>query len=104
MVLKCDKQMPIQQAMKENGLLECEFNEFINPLITQDLIAIENENVKITQKTEDYLSKLWAVKDKAEEKILACLSTEEVVTFNNMLNRLLKNCEEIITMKAEDKF
>lgn len=99
MVIQCDRKMPVKQAMKENGLLEKEFDDFINPLLQKDLIVIENEIISVTDKTKGILSKLWTIKDKAEQKILSCLTTEENLMFTDMLDRIVKHCEGLIDIK-----
>jgi TrmH family RNA methyltransferase len=100
MVLQCDKEMPVDQAIRENGLLEREFNAFVGPLLQQDLIAIKDNRLLITDRTKDFLSKLWAIKDRAEQKILSCLTTDERLTFITMIERVLANCEELITNES----
>lgn len=95
MVLQCDKEMPVEQAIKENGLLEREFQAFLDPLLQQGLVLLEKEAVCITPKTEDVLAKLWAIKDRAEQKILSCLTPEESLMFTGMMDKVVIHCEKL---------
>jgi RNA methyltransferase, TrmH family len=96
MVLQCDKEMPIEQAIRENGLLEHEFDAFTAILLQKNLVALEDNKIRVTPHTEDFLSRLWTIKDRAEQKILACLTEEEKHLFTHMIERVLANCEELI--------
>jgi RNA methyltransferase, TrmH family len=96
MVLQCDKQMDKEQVMKENGLLERELNDFIKPMIDEGLVNVSGDMIKTTEKTEERLSKLWAIKDNAESRILECLTEDEINTFNTLIAKVLKHSEEII--------
>ncbi|MGD9210329.1 MAG: TrmH family RNA methyltransferase [Desulfobacteraceae bacterium] len=96
MVLQCDKVMPDEQIMKENGLFGHEFVAFLDPLINQGLVVHENGKVFVTERTENVLSKLWAIKDRAEQKILSCLSQEENAVFTTLMDRVVAHCEELI--------
>ncbi len=101
MVLQCDKEMSIEKATRENGLLEHEILTFLDPLLRQGLVVLENEIIRITPKTEDVLSKLWAVKDKAEQKILSCLTPEQSFMFTDMIEKVVKHCEELIGKNSQ---
>jgi len=96
MVLQCDREMPIEQAIKENGLLEHEFLTFLDPLLQQGLVVLGKETICVTQKTEDVLSKLWAIKDRAEQKILSCLTSEESLMFTDMMDKVVAHCEGLV--------
>ena len=102
MVLQCDKEMPVEQAIRENGLLEREFDAFISPLLQQNLVSLSDNKLHITDRTKDFLSKLWAIKDKAEQKILSCLTADERLKFIDMIERVLANCEELIVKESTD--
>lgn len=96
MVLQCDKEMPVEQAIRENGLLEHEFLAFFDPLVQQGLVALGKETICVTQRTEDVLSKLWAIKDRAEQKILSCLTPEESLMFTGMMDKVVAHCQELV--------
>jgi TrmH family RNA methyltransferase len=96
MVLQCDKVMPDEQVMKENGLLEHELVAFLEPLIDQGLVTHEKGKIFVTERTEGILSKLWAIKDRAEQKILSCLNQEENAVFTTLMDRVVAHCEELV--------
>ncbi|MDP3480948.1 MAG: RNA methyltransferase [Desulfoprunum sp.] len=101
MVLQCDKEMPVEQAIRENGLLEHELLTFLDPLLRQGLVILENEIISITPKTEDVLSKLWAIKDRAEQKILSCLTPEQSLMFTDIMEKLVTHCEVLIRKTSQ---
>jgi TrmH family RNA methyltransferase len=101
MVLQCDKEMPVNQALRENGLLENELDAFIAPLLQRDLIILKDDKLRVTGETRDFLSKLWAIKDRAEQKILSCLTTDERLMFIDMIEKVSANCEELIASSGQ---
>ena len=96
MVLQCEKSIGTAQALRENGLLEEEWERFTAPLLSQGLVEIRDGSVYATRQTEEVLAKLWAIKDRAEQKILSCLSIDERQAFNQLLDRLVDHCQKLV--------
>ena len=83
MVLQCEKSIGTAQALRENGLLEEEWERFTAPLLSQGLVEIRDGSVYATRQIEEVLAKLWAIKDRAEQKILSCLSIDSAKPSTN---------------------
>ena len=78
MVLKCDKQMNSKQIQAQFGLLDNQIQMFLKDILNKNLISIEDQFFKITEKGNELLGKLWPILKNTEEKILSELSSEEI--------------------------
>ena len=101
MVLKCDVMMNIVDVQKQFGILDKDVNEFLQLLLAEKLISIENDKLTLTIKGEETLSQLWTVIENTEKQILSCFSTEEKNQFFSYLKRVSNNCISIIKSNKE---
>lgn len=91
MVLRCDREMSEEDMCKQFGILPSEVDQFLEPLLHVGLITNE-ENLKMTAKGEEHLSKLWFTVEKTEGQILAGLSDAEIQNFKRTLTLIQQNC------------
>lgn len=97
MVLQCEKEMKIEQVIRENGLLESEVNQFLQPLIESKYLQKNGDTISIAPQAEDFLSKIWIIREKAENNIISVLSENESDFFNDILDKLLSRCKDLLT-------
>jgi len=97
MVLQCEKEMKIEQVIRENGLLETEVNQFLQPLIESKYLQKNGDTISIAPQAEDFLSKIWIIREKAENNIISVLSENESDFFNDILDKLLSRCKDLLT-------
>jgi RNA methyltransferase, TrmH family len=98
MVLQCDKKMSFDQIARENGILASELKDFLEPLQKDKYVQIEDGFALITSEAEDFLSKIWPIREIAEEKILNALSESEKEFFNDIINKLQNRCKELLNL------
>jgi TrmH family RNA methyltransferase len=93
MVLKCDEKMLKMDIQKQFGILENEFNEFIESLLVNDLISkISDFEYSITEKGIETIGKLWTIVENTENAILNDFSEMEKQELFKMLKRIQDNC------------
>ena len=100
MVLQCEKEMKIEQVIRENGLLESEVDKFLQPLIENLYINKNDDTISIAPQAEDFLSKIWIIRERAEQNIISVLSENENEYFNDILDKLLKRCKDLLTSSS----
>ena len=100
MVLQCEKEMKIEQVIRENGLLESEVDNFLQPLIENRYINKNGDIISIAPQAEDFLSKIWIIRERAEQNIVSVLSENENEYFNDILDKLLKRCKDLLTSSS----
>ncbi|MGD8457301.1 MAG: TrmH family RNA methyltransferase [Anaerolineales bacterium] len=95
MVLKCDREMSLENMCRQFGILPSEVNPFLKPLIEKGF-TIQHENLHMTDKGEEVLSKLWFTIENTEKQILSGFSKSEVESFKNNLYLVQQNCIKMI--------
>jgi TrmH family RNA methyltransferase len=98
MVLKCDREMSIDDMCKQFGVLQTQADEFLKPLLESALVARE-EKLTLTSKGEHVLAKLWFTIEATEKKILSAFTPEEANALMKQLHLVQQRCVEIM---AED--
>ncbi len=101
MVLRCDRQMSVEEMCRQFGLLDNEADNFLDILFKKNLI-IKKENLLLTQEGEEVLGKLWFTVEAAEKKILNGFSEEEIKLFKKQLKNIQENCIQIINENPEN--
>ena len=96
MVCKCDEKMSYQQIAKDMGLVESELEEFLAPLIEDQLIEADGKTIVLAYKGEEFLARIWTVVERSEQETLAGFSAEEKTLFADFLSRLHSNCKDIV--------
>ena len=95
MVLKCDRQMSLEEMCRQFGILDNEADAFLDILLKKNLIT-KKENLGLTPEGEEVLGKLWFTVEAAEQKILKGFSEEEVRIIKKQLKNIQENCIQII--------
>jgi RNA methyltransferase, TrmH family len=102
MVLKCDEKMARSEIQKQFGILDSEFNKFIELLITNKLITqFSDDNYSITEKGIEIIGKLWAIVENTENAILADFSEDEKAKLFDLLKRIKDNCVNLMLTNPE---
>lgn len=92
MVLKCDKKMSRKEILKQFGVLDNEFDDFIEPLINNGFIIYMPDNYySMTEKGIETLGKLWAIVENTENAILSGFTEDEKDVLFKMLERIRNN-------------
>jgi TrmH family RNA methyltransferase len=95
MVLKCDREMSLENMCRQFGILSSEEKAFLSPLLKKGYI-IQHENLHMTDKGEEILSKLWFTIENTEKQILSGFSKSEVESLKNNLYLVQQNCIKMI--------
>jgi TrmH family RNA methyltransferase len=95
MVLKCDREMRIEDMSKQFGVLESEREGFLAPVMESGLVTL-NDCLRITEKGEETLAKLWFVVERAEKKILSDLTVEQSSVLLKQLRLIQDRCVEMM--------
>ena len=95
MVLKCDKEMTIENMCRQFGVLDKEVELFLGPLTEQGLVA-HDEKLRLTLKGEETIGKLWRTVEKVENKILSTFSEDETEHFIQQLQTVQANCIRLV--------
>ena len=96
MVLKCDKTMLIEDMCKQFSILEYETDKFLESLLTFGLIVIDNREIKLTDKGEEVLAKLWFIVERTEEMLLSDFSPEEIKVLKKQLYTIQEKSLQVI--------
>ncbi len=94
MVLKCDREMSMEDMCKQFGVLEKETNEFLGLLIENKLVH-QSDRLRLTAKGEEVLAKLWFTVESTERKILSGFSENEIIDLKKKLHQIRENCVQI---------
>ena len=100
MVLKCDKEMTIENMCRQFGVLDKEVDLFLGPLTEQGLVT-HDEKLWLTLKGEETIGKLWRTVEKVENKILSTFSEDETEHFIQQLQTVQANCIRIFSPEDE---
>lgn len=95
MVLKCDKQMQIEDMCRQFGILEKDIDTFLSPMVTSGLVIMHDELV-LTTKGEEVLAKLWFIVERVERKILSCFTDQEASVFMAHLRQVQEACVQMM--------
>jgi TrmH family RNA methyltransferase len=99
MILKYDETMSIKQISKDTALFEQDLEKFLQPLYEKKFIEKKDTGIMLSQQGELFLAQIWPSKEAIEQKILEGFSKEEEQQLRDYLNRLQKNCYDIIDAK-----
>ncbi|MGD9159457.1 MAG: TrmH family RNA methyltransferase [Desulfobacteraceae bacterium] len=94
MVLRCDREMTVEEMCRQFGILDNEANDFLDILIKKGLIQ-QDEKLQLTDRGEEILGKLWFTVESTEQKILSGFSEAEVNTLKKQLHQIQANCIQI---------
>jgi RNA methyltransferase, TrmH family len=95
MVLRCDGHMSTDEMCRQFGVLEGDVESFLAAPLKAGLVAIA-EDLTLTARGEDALAKLWPAVDRAEQKLLADFTTDEVQVLMAQLRRIRAQCCRVI--------
>jgi TrmH family RNA methyltransferase len=95
MVLKCDREMSIEDMCRQFGVLDSEVEGFLDPL-TRDHLVIQDGELGLTAKGEEVLAKLWFTMESTESKILSGFADDEASTLKRQLHRIQENCVQVM--------
>jgi TrmH family RNA methyltransferase len=95
MVLKCDREMSVEDVCRQFGNLDTETAEFLDSLTKSDLI-IQGEKLRLSSKGEVVLAKLWFTVESTESKILSGFSKDEVKVLKKQLHQIQENCIQVM--------
>jgi len=97
MVLKCDKTMSAKEIQEQFGILDIDFDGFLEPLINNGfLIAMLDSCYCITEKGIETLGKLWTIVENTEKAILSGFTEDEKDILFNMLDRIKNNSIDLL--------
>ncbi len=100
MILKCDQVMTLEQVSRDVGEFGAELIAFLQPLqkkgYISNAVSQEKPAIILTDAGQEYLSKLWPIVDKIEQKILNNFSENERIQFFEYISRIQNNCQQII--------
>ena len=96
MVLRCDGEMPVEGMCRQFGILPSEVEEFLSPLLKDALLTRTDGQLRLTDRGEETLGKLWPLVERAEDKILSDFSSDEAALFIKGLKQVQQKCVEII--------
>ena len=100
MVLKCDKEMTIENMCRQFGVLDKEVELFLGLLTEQGLVT-HDEKLRLTLKGEETIGKLWRTVEKVENKILSTFSEDETEHFIQQLQTVQANCIRLVNPDDE---
>jgi TrmH family RNA methyltransferase len=95
MVLRCDRQMRVEDMCTQFGVLEKEVGPFLGPLQESGLV-LEDGTLRLTSKGEEILAKLWLTVERAEQALLVDFTTDEVSILMNQLRRIQRQCAALM--------
>ena len=96
MVLRCDRQMRVEDMCTQFGVLEKEVGPFLGPLQESGLV-LEDGTLRLTSKGEEILAKLWLTVERAEQALLVDFTTDEVAILMNQLRRIQQRCAALMS-------
>ena len=96
MVLRCDRQMRVEDMCTQFGVLEKEVGPFLGPLQESGLV-LEDGTLRLTSKGEEILAKLWLTVERAEQALLVDFTTDEVAILMNQLRRIQQQCAALMS-------
>lgn len=99
MIMHCDKTMTKNQIIRDASLLDQEFDNFIRPMISENLISIENEFYQVTISGKNFLAEMWPIVEKSQQKILSELTKNEIQEFLKISQKIKNSCIKIIEEK-----
>jgi RNA methyltransferase, TrmH family len=99
MVLRCDRKMSVPDMCKQFGVLETDAGPFLEPLIESSLVATDGDLV-LTARGEEVLARLWPTVERAEQRLLADFTTEEVGAFMKQLRSIQAQCALVVDGNA----
>ena len=95
MVLRCDQEMSIAGMCRQFGLLDADVDAFLSSLL-ENRVVIKDANLKLTDKGEELLAKLWFTIENTEQKILSGFTDEEASCLKKQLHHIQENCIQIM--------
>ena len=95
MVLKCDREMTIEDMCKQFGILETEASDFLSLLLENKLVD-QSDKLRLSAKGEEVLAKLWFTVESTERKILSGFSEAEAVVLKKQLRQIQENCFQMM--------
>jgi TrmH family RNA methyltransferase len=95
MVLKCDREMLVEEMCRQFGILEVEVDEFLEPLAGDALVTYD-EKLMLTVKGEETLAKLWFTIEATEGKILSGFTSDKASELMRQLRQIQRRCMEIV--------
>lgn len=100
MVLKCDGTSTWERLIHDAGISSTEDQgKLIDPLIREGYISDLNRELRLLEKGEEAIAKIWSIHELTENLVLEDVTVEEQRTFNKVLEKIQKNCAGITPFK-----
>jgi TrmH family RNA methyltransferase len=96
MVLKCDREMTVEDMCRQFGVLDTEAHEFLEILTKKGLVD-QGEKLQLTIKGEEVLGKLWFTVESTERKILSGCTEAETRVLKRQLHQIQENCIQMMS-------
>lgn len=96
MIMHCDQTMTRPQIAKDVGFFDIELDAFLKPLLDKKLIITEENEYKISGEGERFLSEIWPVVEKSQQKIFSQLKDQEMQQFVSLMEKVKQSCIAII--------